>query len=270
MSQKTNIYSDDWCEMIFAEKNHEYGAFMLRKQSVKRQLWATLMAITFFTVAVSSPVILKNIIPEPKKPNLGLVELGKYVIDKPKTDVKEIVVEKVEQFQSSIKLTPPVITPDELVNESEEIKSQDEILNSRKAISTIDHDGTENPNDPFITDLDKPNATGDPVVEVTRTVVDQMPEFKGGDDELTKYLRDNIKYPQIAREAGTQGIVYVTFVVTKTGRIQAIKILRGVGDGCDEEAIRVLKTMPDWKPGRENGQAVQVQINLPINFKLNN
>ncbi len=99
-------------------------------------------------------------------------------------------------------------------------------------------------------------------------VVEDEPSFPGGETARIKYLRDNIKYPQMARESGIQGTVYITFVVEPDGSISHVKILRGIGGGCDEEAIRVIKLMPKWKPGRQRGKPVRVQFNMPIKFTL--
>ncbi len=101
------------------------------------------------------------------------------------------------------------------------------------------------------------------------TVVESMPTFPGGDAARIKYLNSNIKYPTIARESGIQGRVFVTFVVETDGRVTDVKILRGIGGGCDEEAVRVIKNMPKWVPGKQRGKSVRVQFNMPILFKLN-
>jgi protein TonB len=101
------------------------------------------------------------------------------------------------------------------------------------------------------------------------TVVEAMPSFPGGDAARIKYLNANIKYPTIARESGIQGRVFVTFVVEKDGRVTDVKVLRGIGGGCDEEAVRVIKNMPKWVPGKQRGKSVRVQFNMPILFKLN-
>ena len=100
------------------------------------------------------------------------------------------------------------------------------------------------------------------------TIVEEMPTFPGGEAELFKYLGKNIKYPQMATDAGISGVVYVTFVVGKDGKITDVKVLRGIGGGCDEEAVRVVKSMPPWKPGKQRGKPVTVQYNLPIRFTL--
>ncbi|MCW5900149.1 MAG: energy transducer TonB [Flavobacteriales bacterium] len=100
------------------------------------------------------------------------------------------------------------------------------------------------------------------------TIVEEMPSFPGGEAELFKYLGKNIKYPQMATDAGISGVVYVTFVVDRDGKIRDVKVLRGIGGGCDEEAVRVVKAMPPWKPGKQRGKPVTVQYNLPIRFTL--
>lgn len=100
------------------------------------------------------------------------------------------------------------------------------------------------------------------------TIVEENPDFPGGEEARMKYLQENIKYPQMARESGIQGTVYATFVVEPDGRITNVGILRGIGGGCDEEAIRVIKNMPRWKPGKQRSKAVRVQFNMPIRFVL--
>ncbi|MBQ7985634.1 MAG: energy transducer TonB, partial [Bacteroidales bacterium] len=108
----------------------------------------------------------------------------------------------------------------------------------------------------------------DEAEKVIFTVVEQQASFPGGTAELTKYLAQNIKYPQPARETGTSGKVYLTFVVEKDGSITDIKILRDIGAGCGEEAIRVVKAMPKWTPAKQRGKAVRQQFNLPVTFTL--
>ncbi len=99
-------------------------------------------------------------------------------------------------------------------------------------------------------------------------VVENAPAFPGGDVARMKFLQDNIKYPQMARESGIQGTVYVTFVVERNGNVTDVKILRGIGGGCDEEAVRVVQNMPKWEPGKQRGKPVRVQFNMPIKFTL--
>lgn len=112
---------------------------------------------------------------------------------------------------------------------------------------------------------DPEDNNGEPFV-----IVQSMPVFTGGEVEMYKFLKNNLQYPQIARETGIQGVVYTTFVVEKDGSISNIKLLRGIGGGCDEEAIRVISLMPNWKPGMQRMKPVRVAFNMPISFKLGN
>jgi periplasmic protein TonB len=100
-------------------------------------------------------------------------------------------------------------------------------------------------------------------------VVQEMPEYTGGENARMKFLANNIKYPELARKEAVSGKVYVGFVVEKDGSISNVKVIRGVGSGCDEESIRVIKAMPKWKPGKQKGKTVRVQFYLPIIFNLN-
>lgn len=100
------------------------------------------------------------------------------------------------------------------------------------------------------------------------TIVEEMPEFPGGMTKLADYLAKNIKYPQMARESGIQGRVFVQFVVEPDGSVSNVAVMRSLGGGCDEEAMRVVKSMPKWKAGKQRGKPVRVSYILPVNFKL--
>jgi protein TonB len=149
---------------------------------------------------------------------------------------------------------PPQTTIIEIVEDDEEIEEELEIMDTE-----IDEN----------TEIDIVEFVEEVVEEPEIfTIVEEMPSFPGGEAELFKYLGSNIKYPAMARDAGIQGIVYVTFVVKEDGKISDVRILRGVGGGCDEEAVRVVEKMPSWKPGKQRGKSVRVQYNLPIRFTL--
>jgi protein TonB len=100
-------------------------------------------------------------------------------------------------------------------------------------------------------------------------VVEDMPEFPGGEADMYKWLGKNIKYPQVAKENGIEGKVFVRFIVNEKGKVQDAQVLRGIGGGCDEEALRVVKDMPAWKPGKQRGKPVRVQFTIPIHYQLN-
>lgn len=105
--------------------------------------------------------------------------------------------------------------------------------------------------------------------DTTYTVVEQMPVFKnGGREGMFQYIAQHVKYPEGARKQGLTGTVYITFIIDEMGKVQDAKVLRGIGGGCDEEALRVVRSMPDWNPGMNMGKAVKVSFNLPIRFSL--
>jgi protein TonB len=139
-------------------------------------------------------------------------------------------------------------------------------------------DATE-PDEPelFLTDIEMPPDIHEiePVVEQVMEeyvwgTIDESPEFPGGDEGLSRYLASNIQYPAMAKDAGVQGKVYVTFLVSKTGEVTEVEVVGGIGAGCDEEAARVVSSMPLWKPGKQRGYPVNVRYYLPIHFKLRN
>ena len=99
-------------------------------------------------------------------------------------------------------------------------------------------------------------------------VVEEMPEFPGGTAKMMEYIQKNIKYPMMARESDIQGRVFVNFVVEPNGTITNVTVMRGIGGGCDEEALRVVQSMPNWKPGKQRGSAVRCSFTVPIIFKL--
>ena len=100
------------------------------------------------------------------------------------------------------------------------------------------------------------------------TIVEDMPEFPGGPEAMLKYISSHINYPQEAIDNGIEGAVYISFVVERDGSIGEAKVLRGIGGGCSEEALRVVNSMPNWKPGKQRGKVVRTRYNLPIRFKL--
>lgn len=121
---------------------------------------------------------------------------------------------------------------------------------------------------PYIPEPPKKEKEIEKIENVPFTIVEEMPSFPGGDGQMMKYFAATINYPSLAKETNTQGIVFLTFVVEKDGSITNVSILRGIGAGCDEEAIRVVRSMPRWNPGKQLKNPVRVKMNLPINFKL--
>ena len=151
---------------------------------------------------------------------------------------------------------PKVVNMITVVDNNEEIESEIDID------ANVEEDEPIEPN--FIIDIPEENIEE----ELPFIIVENMPTFPGGEKKMMEYVAKNVKYPQLAKEVGTQGRVFVSFVVEKDGSITNVTILRGIGSGCDEEAMRVVKSMPKWNPGLQCGRAVRVSCNLPINFKL--
>lgn len=177
---------------------------------------------------------------------------------------------------------PPIILTDEVVFAAipEKPKVPAPQPKNQKVIDAIIliedgiEDGTKDPildfptlDDPDVIDIPKvPEVVFEPEV----IIPDVMPEFPGGEGAMRAYLRDELKYPSMARNINIQGTVWIEFLVNKKGEISEVKLLRGVGGGCDEEALRVVLQMPRWTPGKQHGHAVNVRYQLPISFVLRN
>jgi periplasmic protein TonB len=127
-------------------------------------------------------------------------------------------------------------------------------------------DNPLNPVQPWNPPVQAPDVIDD--TDEPFIVVEDEPEFPGGEMARRKFLSENIKYPKTASEVGIDGTVHVTFIIEKNGSVTDVRILRGIGGGCDEEAIRVVKAMPNWIPGKQRGKPVRVQFNMPIKFTL--
>ena len=149
------------------------------------------------------------------------------------------------------------------------MKSQDEIQETKIQISVASVQGTSDKG-VDIAELreHKVIVAEKPVEEKPFVTVEQMPTFPGGEIEMQKFIRDNLRYPVVAQEAGIQGRVTLRFVVSKTGTIEDIIVTRGIDPSCDKEAVRVVRSMPKWTPGKQNGLPVNVYFTLPITFRL--
>ena len=266
---KIDLTSQVWTEMVFQGKNKEYGAYKLRNDSAKRHNQAMLIILIVAVVGFSIPKLVEFIKSKQEK----TVEYGPTVMTKlAPAKVEDKHIKKVESVEpppalkSSVKFTAPVIKKDEEVSEEDEMRSQEEISQTKGIISIADVKGNDDVNGKDIADViaDVIQVEEEPILDV----VEQMPSFPGGDSELFSYLSKNIKYPAIAQENGIQGTVYLRFAVSKTGDIDKVEILRALDNACDREAIRVVKSMPRWIPGKQNGANVSVWYTLPVKFRL--
>ena len=179
---------------------------------------------------------------------------------------REVIEEVEEQIIQTDIVEPPPPPPPEVP----EVTTLINVVDDEQKIENdfvVNAEVTEETKNVEITQV-KVEEEEEVAEEPIFTVVESEPEFPGGMEALYKYLAQNIKYPQLARENGITGKVYVTFVVEKDGSIANPRILRDIGGGCGAEAIRVVKSMPKWTPGKQRGKAVRVQFNLPVNFNL--
>ena len=275
---KVDLIDNSWTELVFEGKNKEYGAYVLRQETGKRNVKAlliVLLAIGAIFLAVFLNVQIQNAL----KQDVAIetdVELSKLAQKKEakverkepvKVEVEQKVIEKVK---SSVKFTAPEIKKDDEVKPEDEIKSQDDLAKTNTAIGTFDVKGNDEAEGEVLK-AKEVIADEKPKEEETKVfdVVEQMPEFPGGAAALMKWLSDNIKYPSIAEENGIQGRVVCTFVVERgDGSVTDIQVARSVDPSLDKEAIRVLKKMPKWIPGKQNGSAVRVKYTVPVTFRL--
>ena len=275
---KIDLISNEWTDLVFEGRNQSYGAYQLRKSTGKRNLWA-LIIVALAAVLLYLGLQLQRMAEANKKvENTQAVALAKLNTEKKKeakVEKKEVIRQEpekvVEQVKSSVKFTAPVIKKDEEVKEEDEIKL-DEVQKSDKAVGAFTVEGNDEVGGAVLKAKEDIAAPEPPkhVVEETKifTVVEQMPMYPGGDAALMGYLRDNIHYPTVAAENGVQGRVVVGFVVERDGSITDVKVLRSVDPSLDREAMRVVKSMPRWTPGKQNGSAVRVKYQVPVTFRL--
>lgn len=274
---KIDLISSDWVDLVFEGRNKAYGAYRLRKSTTKRNILA-MVAVVILLVVAFIILTVKNFVDEQraKVAMTQVAELTNYDQPKKKAEVKQKKVEVepervVERVKSSIKFTAPVIKKDEEVKPDEELKTQDELMSTKTAIGTFDVKGNDDANGEILKAKDVIAEPEPPKHEEENKVfdiVEQQPLFPGGPTALVKYLSENTKYPVVAQENGVQGRVTVQFVVEKDGSISDVHVLKGVDPSLDKEAVRVVKSMPRWTPGKQNGITVRVNYRVPVLFRL--
>lgn len=274
---KIDLISSDWVDLVFEGRNKAYGAYRLRKSTTKRNILA-MVAVVLLLIVAFIILTVKNFVDEQraKVAMTQVAELTNYKQPEKKAEVKQKKVEVepervVERVKSSIKFTAPVIKKDEEVKPDEELKTQDELMSTKTAIGTFDVKGNDDANGEVLKAKEVIAEPEPPKHEEENKVfdiVEQQPLFPGGPAALMKYLSDHTKYPVVAQENGVQGRVTVQFVVEKDGSISDVHVLRGVDPSLDKEAVRVVKSMPRWTPGKQNGINVRVNYRVPVLFRL--
>ena len=279
---KIDLYDPKWVVMVFAGKNKEYGAYQLRKGTSGRNNKALLILV--IAAALVGGFLAWKVIEqkqaEEQQAYMEAMELAKLQQQAKKEEKKkEQVKPKIEPkkeipvARETQKFTAPVIKKDELVKEENQVKQMDK-LDDKVAVGSEDKEGVKDRtveavrSEIAVAAPPPPPAPKPEVATKVFDVVEEMPSFPGGNAALMSYLNSNTKYPVVAQENGVQGRVIISFVVERDGSISDVKVARSVDPSLDREAQRVVKSMPRWTPGKQNGQTVRVKYTVPVVFRL--
>jgi periplasmic protein TonB len=276
---RNEILKADLDDIVFAGRNQEYGAYVLRKKYSKHVVRAAIGATVVLLLLVFYPLIassLQSLLKSNKDDELLMKEVT--LAEPPPLDPNTPPPPPPPPPQAppptaTIKFVPPIVKKDEeVLEEPEDVIPPD--IPDTVAIATKTQEGEKYDGVAEVVEEPAPpvEAVEAPAEDVNKvyTFVEQQPEYPEGTAALMKWIASNLTYPAIARENGIEGTVYVGFVVEKTGAITDVTVKRGVVGGkvLDDEAVRVVKQMPKWKPGKQNGREVRVLFTLPVKFKL--
>jgi periplasmic protein TonB len=248
-------------EIIFKGRNKDYGAYSLRKNYGNHVIIALFIAVLFIGSALTYPLMMKpaDVPDKINKDTITIVVTPFKYPDLPPPLKFPAAPPAPKIADKPLAFRAPKVTE---TGENTDLGKQDQYSDQKPVAVSPTPVGVgpqpEKP-EPALVTQEKP---------VPLTIVEEMPQFPQGVSGLKAYLLGHIRYPQEAKELNTQGFVFVTFVVEPDGSITGVKLLRGIGSGCDEEAVRVVRDMPKWTPGKQNGIPVRVQFNLPIKFTL--
>ncbi len=278
---KIDVNKVEWLNLVFENRNQSYGAYVLRRDS-GTYLFKSLLITGFLfggavflstlnsKLTVDDPIICSLPILEPEVINLTPIEIVK---PKPQTRYKETVLPseatvktELQQVNFSGKLNP---VKDELVvTEMPTAKQIEESVIGLTNETGITGDGNSNGANLDGSSGSAGNGLSDCTDIYNIGTLEIMPEFPGGMKAWANFLTKNLYYPVNARENGVSGKVLLSFVIEKNGEISNLKVIKGIGGGCDEEAMRVIKKSPFWKPGMQNGRAVRVAYIMPVVFRM--
>jgi protein TonB len=264
----------EYLDEIFEGYNISYGAYVLRLQSWKFTLIAFLISLGFTGTLFVSPLIAEKLLPEEEPLSIKSRIINYSELSAPPPIDKSVVLppeldELPKIIKSSLKFLPPVVKPDAEVLEEELPPSQDELKHIAAGETTIEgndsilYDDFSQADLAVLEDLRKEKDDKTPI-----TFAEEMPVFPGGTEALMLFIQQHLKYPKLAIDNSIQGRVFLSFVVSKTGKVDRAEVVRGLGYGCDEAALEVIKQLPKWKPARQNGENVAVKLSIPIQFVL--
>lgn len=278
--ESAKILQADYLDLIFDNRNKRYGGYELRKHYKARALRALGITCALLLLGIGLPALLgKSKAPLALMPEQAReVQLQDIDLPKPPDAPKppELPADATPSVAKTIMNTVPVIVKEEVRPDLKPPRTEELIDAVSGPVTNPGNDGSE-----VAMSKDKPEGPAGsgnntkPVIagsgsgsEPIKDFVEEMPEFPGGRQALNTFLKRNLAYPVGAREDGIQGRVIVRFVVNTEGKIESATVVRGIGGGCDQEALRVVKAMPRWKPGKQNGHLVKVYYMLPVNFAL--
>lgn len=276
---KIDLIENNWVDLVFEGRNQNYGAYKLRKGTSKRNIISIIVVAALAALAFAGMELKHIVDAKAKVAATQVTEISALNQPKKQAQVKkQIKVEEpekvVERVKSSVKFTAPVIKKDNEVKPEDELKTQDQLMNNKAAIGGFDVKGNDDANGEI---LKAKEVIAQPVEQPKHEeenkvfdIVEEMPSFPGGMGALNKYLHDNVHYPVVAQENGVQGRVTISFVVEKDGSVTDVKVAKSVDPSLDKEALRVVRGMPRWTPGKQNGATVRVKYNVPVVFRLQN
>ncbi|WP_242509954.1 energy transducer TonB [Hymenobacter persicinus] len=274
MMDNTQLARASFDDIVFEGRNKAYGAYVLRRLYGSHVTRALLIAVAIFAIMVSFPLIARMFADKDVKQDDKMLKVNELMEAPPLDETKPPPPPPPPEAPpppppklSTIKFTPPVVKKDEEIKKVEEIPDQEELKEKTVATETV-KGNTDNP-----ADLSGLEGEGNKVVEEVveqkvYTYVEQMPVFPGGQEALLKYIAQNIKYPALALRNQVEGKVFIAFVVGPDGQVSDVKVQKGIGAGCDEEASRVIKNLPKFAPGKQNGRAVSVSYTVPVTFAI--
>jgi protein TonB len=251
--------SESFNDLIFENRNKEYGAYAIRKSYNDNLSKALFSSASLFGIIVFAAFLFtKNNDNGPDmQGQIPLADSMSIFVDMTPIEKPEVKIKKIE--------VPKEFTPKSDNLNLVASNDKKDVLEKGNEDVVIVKDGKSDGVDSIPAEIGIKIENHTPALPAAPIAfADQMPEFSG----LFKYLRDNLKYPRVAVENYTSGTVVLQFVVEKDGSIDNIKILNPVADGCTEEAMRVVKSMPKWKPGKNHGEPVRVLFNLPVKFTI--
>ncbi len=278
MLNSSNLYGNEWLNVVFSNRNKNYGAYALRLQSSSILIKSLAIAAPLFIFLFVGPAIYSKIFPRaiPDREVDVVINLTEPIHElkkeEPKKEELKKELPKAAPKQEKIKslvFTAPVVVNKEVADPPTSVEINTAVIASVKQ-DGVAGEGNVLPVTPAVGGNGGTASEGTGNEIYNATGVDIFPEFPGGMAAWAKFIQRNLRYPGSAQDNEIQGKVYINFVVEKDGSITDVTVVKGIGYGCDEEAVRVLKKSPRWKAGVQNNQPVRVRYNMPIGYVLSN